>query len=288
MIYWPKGTPQPKKKAPALELLAVGNYINICGPHKSGVLHTWQCGDICDPDITLPEIDIPTTDHVFAEVGTYLESEGYEWKIVVGKGGARLHYSLCGAEPLAKVSKGEKRKITELCESSAPFGDGSAVRRQAADPAPSLHHITDALKGRPNDFETEDEFFEAIVCICGASEVAASEAERETVYKQVVLPWALGWPDNTPEYVRTKWDYAKRHGTRLGWSRLCQLLGYMPPDTFAEEITPEQQEAINAPTPDEVAERTARESMFANYAYVSDADYFFDLIPIPHQSDLTM
>jgi hypothetical protein len=109
--------------------------------------------------------------------------------------------------------KGKKAK-------SSTARENATGRRQGADPAPSLDLIEDALKGHPNDFEEEDDFFQAMMCIYGAS------GGDEAFFEKVVKPWALGWSENTPEYVQTKWDYAKRHGTclvacRIAWRAIC-------------------------------------------------------------------
>jgi hypothetical protein len=267
LIYWRKGTPQPTRGAPALELLAVGQYTNVYGPHKSGVLYSWQGGDFCDPNITHPKLDIPTTDRVYAKVCEYLDAEGYEWKFTVGKGGARLHASLCVGEGTEE----DDEEVVAGGSASAPRGRAekpkketrNARRRRGGDRAPSLVDLAGLLEACPNDFEEEDEFFEAMMCIVGAS------GGDEPFYEQKVLPWALGWPENTPEYVRTKWGYAKRTGACLGWSRLCQITGFIPPDTFADPVPPEY---MNAPDPRKVA----RDAAVARYVYVSALDRVWD------------
>jgi hypothetical protein len=58
-------------------------------------------------------------------------------------------------------------------------------------------------------------------------------------------------------------------GERLGWSRLCQITGFIPPDAFAEPVNPE--DMPQAP------EAVARDAMLARYMYVTGPDSFYDL-----------
>jgi Family of unknown function (DUF5906) len=58
-------------------------------------------------------------------------------------------------------------------------------------------------------------------------------------------------------------------GVRLGWSKLCQITGFIPPDTFAEEPAPE---SMDAPDPRKVA----RDAAVSRYVYVSALDRVWD------------
>jgi hypothetical protein len=58
-------------------------------------------------------------------------------------------------------------------------------------------------------------------------------------------------------------------GTSLGWSRLCQITGFVPPDTFDEPVNPD--DMPQAP------EDVAMNAMLDRYAYVRDQDVFVDL-----------
>jgi hypothetical protein len=259
--YWPEGAPRPKKPD-ALELLAVGQYINLYGPHKSGGMYRWENGDFYDPAVIIPEIDIPTTNSGFDEVCAYLNAEGYEWEFK-GQSHAELHSGV-----RAKTGSGTVE------ENSGKVKEGTR-RRTGADRAPSLNHIATALARRPNEFEDEGVFFDVMMCLYGASD------GDENFYKRVIEPWALGWKGadgkkNTPADVRKRWNYAKRNGVEKGWSLLCATLRYLHPDNF-DDPTPEMLEDGAGPAPDKDARKAALDRMFATSVYIKGVKRFGDV-----------
>jgi hypothetical protein len=74
-----------------------------------------------------------------------------------------------------------------------------------------------------------DDWIDIIIAAAGAT------GHDETFYRLVLEPWALAYPDNTPEIVRQKWDSI--HETKIGWRALQKLArkhGWKDPNPDAE------------------------------------------------------
>jgi AAA domain len=100
--------------------------------------------------------------------------------------------------------------------------------------APSPQHVLEAMKSKENDFETHHKFVTAL-----ASIKVGLGPDCEEYYADVEQ-WALGWPENTPDYVRDRWDSIGE--ASIGWSYfegLARAKGYQTQEDFKEPVAPE-------------------------------------------------
>jgi hypothetical protein len=166
----------PEGDRHAVEFLGAGRQAVVEGRHKKKGHYTWDKHPCELRPKGLTEITKEQVSEFFNELRNYLELIDY--KIV----------------PWSGSSTAQPRMALD-----AP---GRA--------APSPEHVLEAMKCKPNDFETHDEFVAA-----AASLKVAFGRDREQYYGDFEQ-WAIeGWPDNTPDYVRTVWDSIRE--SSLGW-----------------------------------------------------------------------
>jgi AAA domain len=159
-----------------VEFLGAGRQAVVEGRHKKGGRYIWDEHPCNIGPAGLTEITSEQVDKYAAALSGYLELIGC--KIVMG----------------SRSSAAQPRQPLD------------APGRAASSP----QHVLDALKCKPNDFETHNEFVTAI-----ASIKVGLGKDREDYYPDVEQ-WAIeGWPDNTPEYVHAVWDSIRE--SSLGW-----------------------------------------------------------------------
>ena len=224
-------------KKNAVELLAKGSQCVVEGANQKGQ-YRWRDGHpcICGPQ-GLPEITKAKADEFFAAVADLLELFGYE-VISDNKGSA--------------TTPGTRR----------PIGAPELM-------APSPQHVLDILKACSNADNNYDEFIALLPSIKASLGEAA-----EDFYSQVE-DFALTYEENTPEFVRAKWDNI--HDAALGWSYLeawARSKGY---STAQADFDDGNTAAAHDPeNPDGTIPENPIDRMLGRNIYVKKQDKYYD------------
>ncbi len=177
----------------AVEILLRGQQCIVAGRHKSGAEYEWPDGYPVTGD--LPEIDA-------ADIERFLNALS---------GDAEGHGGLLQREGCTLT--GKSARLAGHSQKRQPIGHVPFL-------APSDDAIRKALECFPNTHEnvpTHNDFVQftaAIKAACGGSEDCYADFE----------PWALEYPENTPEYVRKTW--ASIRDAAVGWDWLCKRTRY--------------------------------------------------------------
>jgi hypothetical protein len=148
----------------------------------------------------------------------------------------------------------------------------SGTVKRAGDPAPepSVDPITAMMwmKEQRGDAHGEPFGHDQFVDLCAAFRGAAGDHADE-LYDEFreLCPGGRDVDGNTHKTYHS-FDV----GERLGWSRLCQITGFTPPDAFAEPVNPDDMPEA----PENVAFKAALKAATARYAYVRDLDRIWD------------
>jgi Family of unknown function (DUF5906) len=234
----PKG-PSPKADA-CIELLGLGQQAIVFGIHPEGMPYRIHS---CPTPDNLPIFDPEKWEPYIRKVADDLKRMANVTVVKDGLGGTLA-------------------------------GTGTVKRRGDEAPNPEVDPLAAMTWWKVNRPEAHAEYMghNEFVDLCAAFRGAAGDHADE-LYEDFreLAPGGRDVDDNTE-----KTYHSFSSGERLGWSRLCAITGFVPPDAFAEPVSAAERAAMNAPDPDEVAHRKAINDALARSIYVGSQRRLYD------------
>jgi hypothetical protein len=172
-------------------------------------------------------------DRVFARVKAFLEANGYETKMTHGASSPDMTHRA--------ASDGTDRE---------PLGNPSLI-------APSPQHVDDLLEWWGPQIEGGEEAgsIEHDLFVSATAAIVGSYGKDANKHYPKYIEWC-GYIERATDPNTLKTWRSFLAGTSVGWSRLCQIAGYVPDDTFPP-LSETEQAALNAAIdnpPDDLSE----------------------------------